>query len=100
MPKSARHGSIWCGPVLLAAAAVVAAAETPDPFPAPLFDSRSGSLQTAVLAGGCFWGIEGVFEHVRGVQKVVSGYSGGDQKTADYQTVSRGRSGHAEAVQI
>lgn len=57
-------------------------------------------LQTAVVAGGCFWGVQGVFEHVKGVRKVVSGYSGGDKSTADYDQVSTGRTGHAESVQI
>lgn len=57
-------------------------------------------LQTAVLAGGCFWGVEGVFEHVRGVQEVVSGYAGGNRSEASYEMVSSGRSGHAEAVRI
>ncbi len=58
------------------------------------------SLQTAVLAGGCFWGVEGVFEHVKGVREVVSGYAGGSRYEASYDTVSSGRSGHAEAVRI
>jgi len=57
-------------------------------------------LQTAVLAGGCFWGVEGVFEHVRGVREVVSGYAGGKRSEASYEMVSSGRSGHAEAVRI
>ena len=57
-------------------------------------------LQTAVLAGGCFWGVEGVFEHVKGVQEVVSGYAGGNRSEASYEMVSSGRSGHAEAVRI
>ncbi len=56
--------------------------------------------QTAVFAGGCFWGIEAVFEHVKGVSNVTSGYSGGTAKTADYETVSGGKSAHAEAVKI
>jgi peptide-methionine (S)-S-oxide reductase len=53
-----------------------------------------------VLAGGCFWGIQGVFEHVKGVRKVVSGYAGGDKASANYKTVSTGTTGHAESVQI
>jgi peptide-methionine (S)-S-oxide reductase len=61
---------------------------------------QAGAPQTAVLAAGCFWGVQGVFEHVRGVQKVVSGYSGGDRRTADYETVSGGTTGHAESVMI
>ena len=56
--------------------------------------------QTAVFAGGCFWGVEAVFEHVKGVTNVVSGYSGGDAKTATYDKVSDGDTGHAEAVKI
>jgi peptide-methionine (S)-S-oxide reductase len=56
--------------------------------------------QTAVFAGGCFWGIEGVFEHVKGVISAESGYAGGQKATADYDTVSGGRTGHAEAVRI
>jgi peptide-methionine (S)-S-oxide reductase len=60
----------------------------------------SGSLQTAVLAGGCFWGTQGVFEHVKGVRKVLAGYAGGERSTANYETVSTGTSGHAESIQI
>jgi peptide-methionine (S)-S-oxide reductase len=56
--------------------------------------------QTAVFAGGCFWGIEGVFEHVKGVVSAESGYAGGPKAKADYETVSGGRTGHAEAVRI
>jgi peptide-methionine (S)-S-oxide reductase len=57
-------------------------------------------LQTAVFSGGCFWGVQGVFEHVRGVQKAVSGYAGGAQVTANYELVSTGATGHAESVQV
>jgi peptide-methionine (S)-S-oxide reductase len=60
----------------------------------------AGALQSAVLSGGCFWGVQGVFEHVRGVRKVVAGYAGGDKSTAEYGTVGRGTTGHAESVQI
>ncbi len=56
--------------------------------------------QTAVFAGGCFWGLEAVFEHIKGVSSVTSGYSGGSSKTADYETVSNGDTGHAESVKI
>ncbi len=66
-------------------------------FAAP---TEPASRQTAVLAGGCFWGVEGVFEHMRGVQSVVSGYAGGDSGTATYEKVGSGRTGHAESVQI
>jgi peptide-methionine (S)-S-oxide reductase len=54
----------------------------------------------AVFAGGCFWGVQGVFQHVKGVTKAVSGYAGGDKGSAEYETVSLGSTGHAEAVQI
>ncbi|HVT37588.1 MAG TPA: peptide-methionine (S)-S-oxide reductase MsrA [Gemmatimonadaceae bacterium] len=56
--------------------------------------------EVAVLAGGCFWGVDAVFKHVKGVVSVVSGYSGGAATTADYETVSEGRSGHAESVKV
>jgi len=56
--------------------------------------------QTAVFAGGCFWGIEAVFEHIKGVRDVESGYAGGTAKTADYDAVSSGETGHAEVVKI
>jgi len=57
-------------------------------------------LEQAVLAGGCFWGMEGVFEHVKGVRNVVSGYAGGTARDANYGAVSSERTGHAEAVRI
>ena len=56
--------------------------------------------QTAVFAGGCFWGVEAVFEHVKGVTDATSGYSGGNAKTAEYETVSGGATGHAESVRV
>ncbi|MFL6550802.1 MAG: peptide-methionine (S)-S-oxide reductase MsrA [Povalibacter sp.] len=58
------------------------------------------TTETAVLAGGCFWGVEAVFEHVKGVRSVVAGYAGGEANTASYERVGSGRTGHAEAVQI
>ncbi len=84
----------WRSPLFGAEAPVVVAPPAVDNPKAP------GSLQTAVLAGGCFWGVQGVFEHVRGVQKVVAGYAGGDRSTAQYETVSSGTTGHAESVKI
>lgn len=62
--------------------------------------ARAATLQTAVFAGGCFWGVEAVFEHVKGVKSVVSGYAGGSVVNPDYETVSSGRTGHAEAVKV
>jgi peptide-methionine (S)-S-oxide reductase len=79
------------------------AGEAAAPFPAPSLDdpiaSRS-SKATAVLAGGCFWGVEAVFEHVKGVTDAVSGYSGGRAGSATYELVESGSTGHAESVQI
>ena len=72
-------------------------------FPDPAQDIKvaaAGSQATAVLAGGCFWGVEAVFERLDGVSDVVSGYSGGSKSTAHYQIVSMGTTGHAESVQI
>ncbi len=70
-------------------------------FPAPPPEpAASHGTQTAVLAGGCFWGMEGVFERLRGVINVTSGYSGGEKNTAQYELVSTGSTGHAESVQI
>jgi len=78
------------------------AAESPVIITPPGLDNpkAAGSLQTAVLAGGCFWGVQGAYEHVRGVRRVLSGYAGGDKATAHYQIVGSGRTGHAESVQI
>jgi peptide-methionine (S)-S-oxide reductase len=73
------------------------------PAPAPVIDAvntpKSGQ-QTAVVAGGCFWGIQAVFQHVKGVISATSGYSGGEAKTAEYEIVSTGETGHAESVKI
>jgi peptide-methionine (S)-S-oxide reductase len=71
--------------------------------PAPAVDEARASAsgkQTAVLAGGCFWGIQAVFQHVKGVISATSGYAGGSLKNPDYETVSTGRTGHAESVDI
>jgi peptide-methionine (S)-S-oxide reductase len=70
-------------------------------IPAPAADVQaSDGIQTAVIAGGCFWGVQGVFQHTAGVVNAVSGYSGGNRSTADYSMVSTGTTGHAEAVEI
>ena len=86
--------SVWHLPLYGAESAVVIPPPAVDDAKAP------GAPQTAVLAGGCFWGVQGVFQHVRGVTKVVAGYAGGAKSTADYETVSSGSTGHAESVQI
>lgn len=72
-------------------------------FPDPAVDVTGPAAQgpqTAVLAGGCFWGVEGVFERIKGVTNVVSGFAGGAKSTAHYEEVSTGRTGHAESVEI
>ncbi len=89
----------------LAIAAFVAApsraAEDAVVIPAPKVDVKANDgLQTAVLAGGCFWGVQGVFQHTAGVVNAVSGYAGGSQMTATYEQVSTGSTGHAESVQV
>src|SRR4051812_10587678 len=77
------------------------AAEDAVAIPPPAVDaSPSDGLQTAVIAGGCFWGVQGVFQHTAGVVNAVSGYAGGSKATADYHAVSGGSTGHAESVQI
>ncbi|MGZ5876283.1 MAG: peptide-methionine (S)-S-oxide reductase MsrA [Bradyrhizobium sp.] len=77
------------------------AAEDAVIIPAPTADVQPASgIQTAVLAGGCFWGVQGVFQHTAGVVNAVSGYAGGSKSTADYNTVSSGTTGHAESVEI
>src|SRR5579883_3299380 len=70
--------------------------------PAPALDEQAqgAGSETVVLAGGCFWGVQAVFQHVKGVSRAVSGYSGGTKETAVYQIVGSGQTGHAESVQV
>jgi len=76
-------------------------AETFTRAPAPAYDAPAGpGLATAVLSGGCFWGMQGVFEHVKGVREVVAGYAGGAAASAHYELVSTGVTGHAESIEI
>jgi peptide-methionine (S)-S-oxide reductase len=77
-----------------------AATPLPDPVVQASAPAGKGATEIAVLAGGCFWGVEAVFEHVKGVKNVVSGYSGGSASTAKYEIVGSGRTGHAESVKI
>ena len=71
------------------------------PATSPATDpAASKDMQKAVFAGGCFWGVQAVFQHVKGVKSAVSGYSGGTKQTADYETVSSGKTGHAESVEV
>lgn len=78
------------------------AAATAIPLPDPAVDQQSANdePQVAVIAGGCFWGIQAVFQHTKGVQLAVSGYSGGMKTNPSYEEVTTGRTGHAESVQI
>ncbi|ABE61976.1 peptide methionine sulfoxide reductase [Nitrobacter hamburgensis X14] len=70
-------------------------------IPPPALDAKAADgIQTAVVAGGCFWGVQGVFQHTAGVANAVSGYAGGAKETAKYETVSTGTTGHAESVEI
>jgi peptide-methionine (S)-S-oxide reductase len=92
--------AVTAGAVLLRAP--LFGAEAPVVIGPPAMDNpkAAGATQTAVLAGGCFWGVQGVFEHVRGVKNVIAGYAGGDRATAQYETVGSGTTGHAESVSI
>ena len=79
----------------------VAAAEEAREIPPPRMDAPSeATMETVVLAGGCFWGVQGVFQHVAGVSNAVSGYAGGTEKSATYDAVSSGMTDHAEAVKV
>ena len=90
---------------LLSAAGFVATRSTAEEaraVPPPAVDEQAGgkTSEVAVIAGGCFWGVQGVFQHVEGVKRAVSGYAGGNQATAHYDMTSTGTTGHAESVQI
>jgi len=90
----AAAGALWSAPALTGEAAVT--------LPAPAVDNprTAGPVQTAVLAGGCFWGVQAVYQYTKGVKQVLSGYSGGEKSTAEYEKVGTGSTGHAESVQI
>jgi peptide-methionine (S)-S-oxide reductase len=88
--------------LLLSAATPALAFEAGRAIPAPVADetAKTAPSAVAILAGGCFWGVQGVFQHVEGVTMAVSGYAGGDKATADYKRVSAGSTAHAEVVQV
>lgn len=89
--------------LLLSNAAPAVGASKTAPLPSPKIEAAlpaAGATETAVLAGGCFWGVQAVFQHVKGVKKVYSGYAGGPGAMAHYEIVSTGTTGHAEAVQV
>jgi peptide-methionine (S)-S-oxide reductase len=100
---SSRRGSALLGLVLMASMQACGAAGSAVSLPVPAADIPAAAAkgpQSAVFAGGCFWGVEAVFRHVKGVSSAVSGYAGGTAKTADYELVSSGTTGHAESVQV
>ena len=103
IPLLAAAAGLLTLPVLLRdqlppTAATARAAELPDPALDP--GRQPGAERTAILAGGCFWGLEAIFEEIRGVSRVQTGYAGGSEATADYTQVSSGRTGHAEGIRI
>src|SRR5436190_18007902 len=84
-------------------ATIAFGSSAPMTLPSPAVDMPASSAkgsQTAVFAGGCFWGVEAVFRHTKGVTRAVSGYAGGDADTANYDKVGTGSTGHAESVQV
>jgi peptide-methionine (S)-S-oxide reductase len=85
----------------ISVAGSVSAREKAHPVPAPeVNDPSSPKPEVAILAGGCFWGVQGVFQHVKGVTSAVSGYAGGERSTAHYSMVGLGSTGHAESVRV
>lgn len=91
------------GAAVIAAVAIAPsfASEEAVVIPAPAMDVQAASgMQTVVIAGGCFWGVQGVYQHTRGVVSAVSGYSGGAKSTANYNAIGTGTTGHAEAVEV
>ncbi|CEJ84727.1 peptide methionine sulfoxide reductase msrA [Hyphomicrobium sp. GJ21] len=110
-PKPTRSRLAWLNGIFLSGALIVAAAfvfgasrsvsEEGRPLPAPALDEPiTAAVETAVFAGGCFWGVQGVFQHVAGVKEAVSGYAGGKGEDATYRVVGTGRTGHAESVRV
>ncbi|TPK90300.1 peptide-methionine (S)-S-oxide reductase MsrA [Mesorhizobium sp. B2-4-17] len=90
---AAAGAAFWLTPAVSAEDAVK--------IPPPAMDEKAaGGTETAIFAGGCFWGVQGVFQHVKGVTRAVSGYTGGSKENAVYETVGTGRTGHAESVEI
>jgi len=104
LPSRQSRRALLLLPLIAALAAMpVKAQEAAVLVPPPATDMPAPSgdgLQTAVLAGGCFWGVQAVYQHVKGVTQALSGYAGGSKETAIYEVVSSGRTGHAESVQI
>ena len=103
MPRYPRVALLALGLFAITACNLAGAHSKPVALPDPKVDAprTTGAHEaTAVFAGGCFWGVEAVFDHVRGVRAAISGYAGGESRTADYDTVSTGATGHAESVKV
>ncbi|WP_415214901.1 peptide-methionine (S)-S-oxide reductase MsrA [Shinella sp.] len=105
MKRIARISTLFAGMGIalegLMSATTVAGAQEGLAIPAPALDEENAaSRETAVFAGGCFWGVQGVFQRVEGVSNAVSGYAGGAKETAHYEMVGNGNTGHAEAVRV
>src|SRR5580658_4754393 len=103
MPGASLRSTLIFLGLLVGATACNAKAGAAAAVPAPAQDAKLTAVsgqQTAVVAGGCFWGIQAVFQHVKGVISATSGYSGGSVKNPEYEVVSTGETGHAESVQI
>ena len=102
IPTVLRLAALALLPVLALSLPLSASAqEEPVVIPAPAHEiSETGTSATAIFAGGCFWGVQGVFQHVTGVTRAVSGYSGGSAETATYEQTGSGTTGHAEAVEV
>jgi peptide-methionine (S)-S-oxide reductase len=103
MSFSIRRAAILFAALIVTTACNAKASPAAGPVPAPVEDETRATTpgqQTAVVSGGCFWGIQAIFQHVKGVISATSGYSGGSAKTAEYEIVSTGETGHAESVQI
>jgi peptide-methionine (S)-S-oxide reductase len=103
--KAASPAAFATAVVVLAGLAIninPAASERARSLPSPAVDVPPGQATSAVavVAGGCFWGVQGVYQHVKGVTSAISGYAGGEKKAADYEAVSTSRTGHAESVQV
>ncbi len=96
-------GALLCVPALVLVGRLAQAAEPAVALPPPTLDATApagGGLENVVLAGGCFWGMQAVYEHTKGVTQAVSGYSGGSKETAHYEMVGTERTGHAESVSV
>jgi peptide-methionine (S)-S-oxide reductase len=101
-PFALLRGALFASLFAIAAPVLAQAAEPAVVLPAPALDpaTDAGGLQTIVLAGGCFWGMQAVYEHTKGVTQALSGYAGGQKATAHYEMVGTGTTGHAESEQV